>query len=156
MPVIAIHELHSAAEIERAIAIRLAVFVEEQGVSVAQEIDGLDDGARHLLVSVDGEPAGTLRIRLLEDGRIGKIERVAVIARLRQHRLGHALMVAALDLLRAEGVEDVRLHAQTTVQGFYTRLGFVAVGDVFVEDGIDHIAMVVALAPGSHAVPERS
>ncbi len=147
MPVIAIRELHTAAEIERAIAIRLDVFVAEQGVSMAQEIDGLDDQARHLLASVDGEPAGTLRIRLLEDGRVAKIERVAVLARLRQHRIGHGLMAAALDLARAQGVREVRLHAQTTVEGFYARLGFATVGDVFVEDGIDHIAMVLPMTP---------
>jgi ElaA protein len=145
MPVIAIHELSTAAEIERAIAIRLAVFVAEQGVSMAQEIDGLDDQARHLLASVDGEPAGTLRIRLLEDGRVAKIERVAVVARLRQQRIGLALMEAALELVRAQGVREVRLHAQTIVQGFYERQGFMTVGDVFVEDGIDHIAMALPL-----------
>lgn len=147
MPVIAIRELHTAAEIEHAIAIRLAVFVAEQGVSMAQEIDGLDDQARHLLATVDGEPAGTLRIRLLEDGRVAKIERVAVVARLRQHRIGQGLMAAALNLVRAEGVCEVRLHAQTVVEGFYARLGFVTEGDVFVEDGIDHVAMVLPMAP---------
>jgi len=146
MSAIAIRELHAAADIERAIAIRVAVFVDEQGVSMAQEVDGLDDQARHMLATVDGAPAGTLRIRLLENGSIGKIERVAVIARWRQHRLGRTLVKAALDLLRAEGVREVRLHAQTTVQGFYAGLGFVAVGDVFVEDGIDHVAMILPMA----------
>ena len=149
MPAIAIRELRTAVEIERAIAIRLAVFVAEQGVSLAQEIDGLDDQARHLLASVDGEPAGTLRIRLLDDRRIAKIERVAVVARLREHRIGHCLMEAALELARAQGVREVRLHAQTTAQGFYAKLGFVAVGDVFVEDGIDHIAMVLPMTSTS-------
>jgi ElaA protein len=149
MPAIAIRELRSAAEFERALAIRLAVFVEEQGVSLAQEIDGLDDQARHLLASVDGVPAGTLRIRLLDDGRVAKIERVAVLAERRDCRIGQALMEAALDLVRAQGVREVRLHAQTVVQGFYARLGFAAVGDVFVEDGIDHIAMILPMTRNS-------
>jgi ElaA protein len=149
MPAIAIRELRSAAEFERALAIRLAVFVEEQGVSLAQEIDGLDDQARHLLASVDGAPAGTLRIRLLDDGRAAKIERVAVLAERRDCRIGQALMEAALDLVRAQGVREVRLHAQTAVQGFYARLGFAAVGDVFVEDGIDHIAMILPMTRNS-------
>jgi ElaA protein len=149
MPAIAIRELRSAAEFERALAIRLAVFVEEQGVSLAQEIDGLDDQARHLLASVDGVPAGTLRIRLLDDGRAAKIERVAVLAERRDCRIGQALMEAALDLVRAQGVREVRLHAQTVVQGFYARLGFAAVGDVFVEDGIDHIAMILPMIRNS-------
>jgi ElaA protein len=149
MPAIAIRELRSAAGFERALAIRLAVFVEEQGVSLAQEIDGLDDQARHLLASVDGAPVGTLRIRLLDDGQVAKIERVAVLAERRDCRIGQALMEAALDLVRAQGVREVRLHAQTVVQGFYARLGFAAVGDVFVEDGIDHIAMILPMTRNS-------
>jgi predicted GNAT family N-acyltransferase len=148
MPAIAIQELRSTAEIERAIAIRLAVFVEEQGVVEALEIDGLDSEARHLLASVDGEPAGTLRIRLLEDGRVAKIERVAVLAPQRRHRVGHALMAAALDLARAQGAHEARLHAQAVIQAFYARLGFVAIGGEFEEDGITHIAMRLPLTAG--------
>ena len=104
MPAIAIREITAPAEIERAFAIRRRVFIEEQGVSEALEFDGLDEEARHLLASVDGAPAGTLRIRLLEGGRVAKIERVAVLAAQRRHRIGRALMEAALDLARAQGV----------------------------------------------------
>jgi predicted GNAT family N-acyltransferase len=148
MPAIAIQELRSAAEIERAIAIRLAVFVAEQGVDLALEVDGLDHDARHLLASVDGEPAGTLRIRLLDDGRLAKIERVAVLAPQRRHRVGQALMAAALELARTQGAREALLHAQTVVQAFYARLGFVAIGGEFEEDGINHIAMRLPLAAG--------
>jgi predicted GNAT family N-acyltransferase len=150
MPTIAISELRSPAEIERAFAIRRRVFVEEQGVGEVREFDRFDDQARHLLASVDGEPAGTLRIRLLEGGRVAKIERVAVLATQRRHRIGRALMVAALDLVRALGVGEARVHAQTVVQKFYAGLGFVAIGDEFEEDGIAHVAMrmPLATAPG--------
>jgi predicted GNAT family N-acyltransferase len=148
MSAITISELRSPAEIERAFAIRRHVFVEEQGVGQALEFDGLDDEARHLLASLDGEPAGTLRIRLLEEGRVGKIERVAVLAAQRRHRVGHALMVAALDLVRAQGAREARVHAQTVMQKFYAGLGFVAIGDEFEEDGIAHVAMRMPLAAG--------
>ena len=146
MPAIAIREITAPAEIERAFAIRRRVFIEEQGVSEALEYDGLDDEARHLLASVDGEPAGTLRIRLLEGGRVAKIERVAVLPAHRGHRVGRALMVAALDMARARGVREAKVHAQTVVQAFYTGLGFVATGAEFEEDGIPHIAMRLDLA----------
>jgi predicted GNAT family N-acyltransferase len=148
MSAIAISELRSPAEIERAFAIRRRVFVEEQGVSEVQEFDGLENKARHLLASIDGGVAGTLRIRLLEGGQVAKIERVAVLAAQRRHRVGHALMVAALDLVRAEGAREARVHAQTAVQEFYAGLGFVAIGDEFEEDGIAHIAMRLPLAAG--------
>jgi predicted GNAT family N-acyltransferase len=153
MPAIAITEPRSPAEIERARAIRRRVFVEEQGIGEALEFDGLDDQARHLLASVDGEPAGTLRVRLLERGRIAKIERVAVLAGQRRHRVGRALMVAALDLARAQGVREARVHAQTVIQAFYAGLGFVAIGGEFEEDGIAHIEMRMPLVTGA---PGRS
>jgi predicted GNAT family N-acyltransferase len=146
MPAIVVREARSPAEIERAFAIRRRVFVEEQGVGEVCEFDGRDDEARHLLASVDGAPAGTLRIRLLEDGRVAKIERVAVLTAQRRHRVGHALLVAALDLVRAQGVREAKVHAQTVVQKFYAGLGFVATGDEFEEDGIAHIAMRLPLA----------
>jgi predicted GNAT family N-acyltransferase len=153
MPAIAISEPRSPAAIEGAFAIRRRVFVEEQGVGEALEFDARDAQARHLLASVDGEPAGTLRIRLLEGGRVASIERVAVLAAQRRHRVGRALMVAALDLARAQGVHEARVHAQTVMQAFYAGLGFVAIGGEFGEDGIAHIAMRMPLAAGTAAEP---
>lgn len=153
MPVITVREIQSAAETLRAFAIRRSVFVEEQGVSAALEFDGLDREARHLLASLDDEAAGTLRIRLLEQGRVAKIERVAVLAAHRHRRIGRALLDAALALARSQGAIEVRLHAQTVVQAFYARLGFVAIGPEFEEDGIFHIAMRRPLAVRT---PERA
>jgi predicted GNAT family N-acyltransferase len=144
MSAIVIHA-QTAAGIEDAFAIRRRVFVEEQGIAAALEFDTRDRAARHLLAVLDGEPAGTLRIRLLEGGRAAKIERVAVLAEQRRHRIGRALMVAALDLARAQGAGEAKVHAQTVVQAFYASLGFVAVGAAFEEDGITHVAMRLPL-----------
>jgi predicted GNAT family N-acyltransferase len=142
---IAIREVRSAAGLEEALAIRCQVFVAEQGVREALEIDGLDGAARHLLALCEGRPVGTLRLRRLDRGRVAKIERVAVLAAARGQKVGQALMGAALDLARAQGAVEARLHAQTTVQAFYARLGFTAFGPEFEEDGILHIAMRRAL-----------
>jgi predicted GNAT family N-acyltransferase len=149
MPAIVINEPQSAIEMEHARAIRRRVFVDEQGIGEDIEFDARDDEARHLLASVGGEPAGALRFRLLEGGRVAKIERVAVLTAQRRHRIGRALMTAALDLARAQGAGEARVHAQTAVESFYAGLGFVATGAVFEEDGIPHVAMRMPLAPAS-------
>jgi len=143
---IVVREARAEAEVEQALAIRRAVFVAEQGVGEALEIDGLDPSARHLLALRAGRPVGTLRVRFLERGRIAKVERVAVLAAARGQNVGAALVEAALDLARADGAVLARLHAQTIAQGFYARLGFVAYGPEFEEDGIMHVAMDLALA----------
>jgi ElaA protein len=150
MPGIEIVEVCSRARLDQAWAIRIAVFVEEQGVSRAQEIDGRDDAARHLLALQDGEPVGTLRLRWVDAGRVAKIERVAVLPRARGAKIGRALVEAALAAARAAGAEAAMLHAQTGAQRFYARLGFVASGPEFVEDGILHVAMRLPL--GGHAL----
>jgi predicted GNAT family N-acyltransferase len=138
---IEIVEARTRAELEQGFAIRRAVFVEEQGVNQTLEFDPRDDDARHLLALRAGEPLGTLRLRWLEGGRIVKIERVAVLARERGGGIGHALLDAAVALARANGAGAALLHAQMSVQAFYEKLGFIAVGPAFEEDGISHVAM---------------
>jgi predicted GNAT family N-acyltransferase len=145
MAAIVISEARSDDERAQAFAIRREVFVAEQGISEALEFDGLDAEARHLLAQRHGEPVGSLRLRFVEEGRVAKIERVAVRAAARRDKIGHALLQAALALARAAGAAEARLHAQCTVQGFYARLGFAACGPSFIEDGILHVAMRRAL-----------
>jgi predicted GNAT family N-acyltransferase len=137
--------VQAAEQLEEAFAIRRTVFVDEQGVSEAIEIDGLDDQAEHLLAIIEDRPVGTLRMRLFDQGRMAKIERVAVLAPARGRQVGQALMHAVLAQARARGAAEAKVHAQTVVQDFYTRLGFVAVGSEFEEDGIAHIAMIFSL-----------
>ena len=145
MPDLEIVEVRSRERLEQAFAIRRAVFVQEQGVGETLEIDGRDHAAQHLLALQQGHPVGTLRLRWVEDGRVAKIERVAVLPRARGAKVGQVLVEAALALARTAGAEAALLHAQTIVQGFYARLGFVAFGPEFIEDGIPHVAMRLSL-----------
>jgi predicted GNAT family N-acyltransferase len=141
MPGVKVTQIRSPEELEHALAIRRAVFVVEQGVSEALEFDGRDGEAEHLLALLDDEPVGTLRLRLLEGGRIAKIERVAVLMQARGRRIGEALMRAALARAIALEAHQARLYAQTAAVAFYTSLGFEAHGPEFEEDGIPHVAM---------------
>ena len=144
-PGIVVREARSEAERAEAFAIRREVFVVEQGISEALEFDGRDAAACHLLARRDGRPVGSLRLRFLESGDVAKIERIAVRAAARGHKVGQALLQAALARARAAGAAEARLHAQCTVQAFYQRQGFAACGPSFVEDGILHVAMRLAL-----------
>lgn len=118
------------------IAIRVAVFVHEQGVSIADEVDGEDGACLHWLAEdVDG-PAATLRVRLT--GRAAKVQRVAVVARARGTGVGSALMRHVMTELATMGVTHVSLGSQVAAIGFYERLGFVAHGPVYDDAGIAH------------------
>ncbi|MEL6619183.1 MAG: GNAT family N-acetyltransferase [Pseudomonadota bacterium] len=118
-------------------ALRRAVFIDEQQVSEADEVDGRDGEALHVLATLDGAPTGCARI--LIDGKTAKIGRVCVLKSARGHGLGAAIIDACLDLARKQpGVTRAKLGAQLHALEFYERLGFVAFGPVYDDAGIDH------------------
>ncbi len=124
--------------------LRRRVFIEEQGVSEADELDDLDDEAIHLLAHLGGRAVGSAR--LLLRGDTGKIGRVCVLAEARGQGLGAALIRAALDEFRRHpGLTQAKLGAQTHALGFYEALGFVAIGPVYDDAGIPHRDMVRGL-----------
>lgn len=137
-------DIQETRDIATCRALRRTVFIEEQGVSEADEVDDKDDEAIHLLACDNGTPVGSARLLVL--GEVGKVGRVCVLPQARGTGLGAALMRAAVDRFRrVPGVKKVKLGAQVHALGFYERLGFVAVGDEFDDAGIPHREMVLAL-----------
>jgi len=125
-------------------ALRKVVFIDEQGVSAADEVDGLDGRAIHLLAWDEACPVGTAR--LLVKGATGKIGRVCVLPEARGLGLGAALIDAALEVLRDQpGVAEAYLGAQSHATEFYTKLGFAIEGEEFMDAGIPHRHMRRAL-----------
>ncbi|MHA6324584.1 GNAT family N-acetyltransferase [Roseivivax sp. CAU 1753] len=120
-------------------ALRMAVFVGEQGFSEASEFDALDDTATHLLARDDGRPVGCARL-FLSDGE-GRIGRICVHRDARGRGIGAALVTAAVDHFRAQGVAVVALGAQVRAMRFYAGLGFVAYGDDYDDEGVPHRMM---------------
>lgn len=137
---IEITEIRTDAGMAQAFAIRRAVFCVEQGVSEAEEMDGLDDLCTSYLASRGGRAIGTMRVRRL-DGDTAKLERVAVLRPHRGTRIGKALMRHAMDCAAAAGVRRLVLNAQCRAQPFYAGLGFVRRGEIFEEAGIPHVRM---------------
>ena len=66
------------AEVHAALALRYEVFCVEQGVSLAEERDGLDDQALHLVVVDDGEVVGTCRLLPERSGFLRVRDRVSL------------------------------------------------------------------------------
>ncbi len=126
-------------DITTCLHLRRVVFIDEQGVPEADEIDDQDGVALHLLAQDTEVPVGTARIVIA--GGTAKIGRVCVLPSHRGKGLGAALIRAALDVSRGRAVR-ARLGAQVQALGFYQALGFTAVGPVYDDAGIDHRDMV--------------
>lgn len=128
-------------DIATCLMLRRVVFIDEQGVSEADELDDLDAECLHVLAWDEDVPVGTARIQIVED--LAKIARVCVIQSHRGTGLGAALIRAALDIAKAQDcVVRAKLGAQVQALGFYKALGFTAIGPVYDDAGIDHRDMV--------------
>ena len=121
--------------------IRERVFIQEQGVPLELEFDGLDEVALQLLVMVDGQYVGTGR--MLDDGHIG---RIAILKEFRGLGLGKKMVQALVDEAARLGYPRVYLGAQTQALGFYSKLGFTPYGEEFMDAGIAHLSMEQQLA----------
>ncbi|MEZ7812202.1 MAG: GNAT family N-acetyltransferase [Paracoccaceae bacterium] len=122
--------------------LRRVVFIDEQGVLEADEIDDQDGHAVHLLAYWQGQAVGSAR--LLRYGDMGKIGRVCVLAELRCKGIGAALIHASVSHFQGQtGVKKVKLGAQTHALGFYAKLGFAPIDASYLDAGIDHQDMLL-------------
>ncbi len=125
-----------------ALPLRREVFVDEQGVPAAIEADGRDADALHCVAYRAGRALATGR--LLPQAKIG---RMAVRADARGQGIGLRVLDALVARAQARGDAAVELSAQRTALGFYRRRGFCAIGEPYVEAGIEHVRMRRALGP---------
>ena len=103
------------------------VFVVEQRVPPEEEMDELDAEAIHVLAFLDGEPGGTGRLLLGEDGT-ARIGRMAVLEPYRYRGVGSAILLKLMDIARERGVRNVTLAGQLHAIPFYERFGFELTG----------------------------
>ena len=129
-------------DFEKAKAMRVAIFVEEQGVPFEDEFDRFDvlDGAcQHILVYHEGEAVGTGRLRFVGD--FGKLERICITKEYRKFGLGRVIIEGLEETARQAGKTAFKLHAQVQASGFYKKLGYTEASDIFDEVGIPNIIM---------------
>jgi ElaA protein len=121
---------------------RQNIFVVEQ-CSPYPDLDGLDHEAWHLLLWVEGELGGYLRVvPMLSPPPRLIIGRVAVVRQLRRHGLGRMLMEEALQLHRRHyPARCIALSAQVQLVPFYKRFGFGTNSEPYDEFGVTHVDM---------------
>jgi predicted GNAT family N-acyltransferase len=141
--------IENAEQMRHAHEIRRRVFIEEQHVPEEIEMDEDDAHAFHALAILDGKPVGCGRFvaqgHEVNPGEV-KIGRMAVLANLRTHGIGRAILLFLMRTARERGYHCAILHAQLTAEGFYLKNGYTPVGEVFEEAGIAHRAMVRELS----------
>ncbi|BGP36424.1 hypothetical protein JCM10450v2_000322 [Rhodotorula kratochvilovae] len=146
------------ADVDRCIQCRIAVFVDEQGYSMEDELDEKDPESDHFIMFRVGpngeeEDAGTIRWWPKPGKAAGKMGRVCVLPKFRGGGTGKILIQALEEHLRArkgkagealKGEKSVKVlcHSQLHAEGFYARTGYVREGGQFMEDGAPHCLLV--------------
>jgi len=107
------------------------------------DADGLDQGARHVLLREAGVLIACTRV-LRPGVRFPTIAigRVVVAPEQRGKDVGRRVMRETIEAIEAsEGRVPITLAAQAHLERFYGSLGFVTISGRYDEDGIPHVDM---------------
>ena len=116
--------------------IRHAVFVVEQHVPVALELDELDSSAWHALAYLKGVCVGTARLFATDNE--GHIGRMAVLAPYRRQGVGSALLSTLVQYAQNQSLYPIYLNAQLAAIPFYAKFNFIPEATIFYDAGIAH------------------
>lgn len=130
-------------ELYTILQLRSEVFVVEQDC-VYQDIDGKDQNALHILGFKNKKLVAYTRCFKAGDYfKEASIGRVVVKENERKHNFGNQIMKASIKSIKDYFNETtIKISAQTYLKTFYNNLGFKAIGEAYLEDGIPHVAMV--------------
>jgi ElaA protein len=124
--------------------LRNEVFIVEQNC-VYQDADNKDKYAFHLMCRIDEKLIAYTRI--IPPGiayHEASIGRVVTSPSVRNTGIGRVLMEKSIEeLYSLFGKVTIRIGAQLYLKKFYHSLGFEPTGDIYLEDNIEHIEMVL-------------
>ena len=115
--------------------IRGKVFVVEQEIDWALEVDDWDYDATLFVCYDDNIAIGAARLYK------NKVGRVAVLKEHRHKKVGRVLMTALEAYAKKQGLKTLELGAQCYIIPFYEKLGYIAYGEVFLDADIEHRMM---------------
>ncbi len=134
----------SPIEMYKVLQLRSQVFVVEQNC-VFLDMDNKDEGCLHMMGFVNDALAAYTRLvppgYIYEEMSIG---RVVTSSGHRSKGLGKELMQRSIALCRQYfGGGPIKIGAQYYLLKFYTSLGFKVISDIYLEDGIEHVYMIL-------------
>jgi ElaA protein len=133
----------SLDELYAILRLRQQVFAIEQNC-VYLDVDGLDQGAIHMLCRQDDQLLAYQRC--LPPGLSypqSALGRIVTAPAARGLQLGKKLVLRGINHnLQRWPKSDIRINAQAYLRGFYTDLGFAEQGEEYDEDGIPHLQML--------------
>lgn len=120
---------------------RVAVFVVEQNCPY-QEVDDDDYNTLHVCLTENGNLEAYTRI--IEDDDKIHFGRVLVVEKYRKQGLGEKIVSATIEEIKKRFPgKTIQIQAQAYLQKFYAGFGFKPISDVYLEDNIPHLDMIM-------------
>ncbi len=120
---------------------RTAVFVVEQNCPY-QEVDDDDYNDLHVCLVEDNNLKAYTRI--IDKGDHITFGRVLVVKQYRKDGLGKKIVAATIEEIKTRFPnQPIQIQAQAYLQKFYSKFGFKAISDVYLEDNIPHLDMLL-------------
>lgn len=140
----------SLEDMMQVVAVRAAVYMAEQSCPYAEEFDGNDFTATHVLALADGEPAGCIRLRYFAG--FVKYERVAIRREFRSSNVSDEMIRFSLEIIRRKGFRTVYGHAAKNLVRYWQRWGFRPSNETVRFSGHDFVPIVLQLEPDDDAL----
>lgn len=130
-------------ELYAILRLRIDVFIVEQQC-IFQDADNNDQQAMHLMFWENNQLAAYSRLFapgiMYPESSIG---RILTNSQFRNKNYGKKLLTESIQqIYRLYGLQPIQIGAQLYLKKFYESFGFRQSGDIYVEDGIDHIHMI--------------
>ncbi len=133
-----LHQLYAILQL------RNIVFAIEQNC-VYPDLDDKDQFSYHLMGWENNKLIAYTRLVPpdISYQNIPSIGRVVTAPTVRRNGIGKELMKLSIDKTQQLfGTTPIKISAQLYLKKFYESMGFIQTGDKYLEDGLDHIAMI--------------
>lgn len=131
--------------------IRIQVFVKEQLCTMEMEFDGLDEDSLHVLMQYQNDNGDFVdvgiarilkRLKDYEGEKVAKFGRIAITENFRRKGLATELVKYCQEFIEKEKeifpVNKIALSVQCYTRDLYFNLGYKPVGEMYIEDMIEH------------------
>jgi GNAT superfamily N-acetyltransferase len=117
---------------QECLKIRYEVLRKPLGMQILPEDREKDQDSTHMLLQVDGEPAGTVSLHN------ERLRQMAVLDKFQGQGIGAKLVSYLEQLARSQGLAEIMLDARFNAIPFYERLGYECHSEIYDKIGLKH------------------
>ncbi len=132
---------YNSAEYANELELRAEILRKPLGRKLVDTDTYGEENQLHFGVFNEDQLVACIVVKPIVDGVRAKFRQMAVAASAQGQGVGRKLMRDTETLLKQRGYKHIEMSARKTAIGFYEKLGYKSVGGIYLELGIEHIAM---------------